>query len=249
MSKSVLIRRTSLGKLIIRLWMAIVILLIPVSSYSLPYQSPRTQNVEQTNVPDYISQAKVAVKKYYPQYEEYFKPIFDQISKLDKSLIDIINNNLDNAINKSKDELKTEKQVYTMVLMTIEKLDWKNTFCNDSSTAENEEEREDLEGISEVITEFIAKWFTEKWKEIEKWKIMTERVKTLSKKDNVTREDTEELLDIIEELYNAIENTEYLNDKRMKFIFNEYYTRSRDIWRQPNETWKKIIKWLKDHQE
>jgi hypothetical protein len=58
---------------------------------------------------------------------------------------------------------------------------------------------------------------------------MTERVKTLSKKDNVTREDTEELLDIIEELYNAIENTEYLNDKRMKFIFNEYYTRSRDI--------------------
>ena len=103
--------------------MAIVILLIPVSSYSLPYQSPRTQNVEQTNVPDYISQAKVAVKKYYPQYEEYFKPIFDQISKLDKSLIDIINNNLDNAINKSKDELKTEKQVYTMVLMTIEKLD------------------------------------------------------------------------------------------------------------------------------
>ena len=40
--------------------MAIVMLLIPASSYSLPYQSPRTQNVEQTNVPDYISQAKAA---------------------------------------------------------------------------------------------------------------------------------------------------------------------------------------------
>ena len=75
--------------------MAIVILLIPVSSYSLPYQSPRTQNVEQTNVPDYISQAKVAVKKYYPQYDEYFKPIFDQISKIDQEYINVINNNLD----------------------------------------------------------------------------------------------------------------------------------------------------------
>jgi hypothetical protein len=59
--------------------MAIVILLIPVSSYSLPYQSPRTQNVEQTNVPDYISQAEVGVKKYYPQYEEYFKGIIKEI--------------------------------------------------------------------------------------------------------------------------------------------------------------------------
>ncbi len=229
--------------------MAIVILLIPVSSYSLPYQSPRTQNVEQTNVPDYISQAKVAVKKYYPQYDEYFKPIFDQISKLDKSLIDIINNNLDNAINKSKDELKTEKQVYTMVLMTIEKLDWKNTFCNDSSTAENEEEREDLEGTATILEKYIAKRFAEKWKEIEKWKELTERIEILDKKNVLTKEDTEELLDIIEELYNAIENTDYFNDKRNIFLFNEYYTRSKDIWRQPNETWKKIIKWLKDHQE
>ena len=103
--------------------MAIVILLIPASSYSLPYQSPKTQNVEQTNVPDYISQAKVAVKKYYPQYEEYFKPIFNKIDKIDKSLIEIINKYLDNAIKKSKDKLKTEKHIYTMVLMTIEKLD------------------------------------------------------------------------------------------------------------------------------
>jgi hypothetical protein len=85
--------------------------------------SPMLQSITQSTTPDYIAQAKAAVRKYYPQYEEYFKPIFDQISKLDKSLIDIINNNLDNAINKSKDELKTEKQVYTMVLMTIEKLD------------------------------------------------------------------------------------------------------------------------------
>jgi hypothetical protein len=59
--------------------MVIVILLIPVSSYSLLYQSPRTQNVEQTNVPDYISQAEVGVKKYYPQYEEYFKGIIKEI--------------------------------------------------------------------------------------------------------------------------------------------------------------------------
>ena len=209
--------------------------------------SPMTENVEQSSVPNYINQAKVAVRKYYPQYERYFTTIIEKISNLDKSLIKIINNNLDNAIKKSKDELKTEKQVYTMILMTIEKLDWKSSFYNDNNITKDEEEREDAEWIASVITEFISKWFEEKWKEVEKRKKMTERVKTLLKKDNITKEDTEELLDIIEELYNAIEDTEYMNDKSVKFIFNEYYTRSKDIWRQPNGTWKKIIKRIKDN--
>ena len=149
--------------------------------------------------------------------------------------------------------LRTEKQIYTMVLMTIEKLDWKDTFCNDNSITKDEEEREDEEIIASVITKIITKWLKEKTDEInkiiEKQKKIREKITNLLKKDVLTREDTEELLNVIEELYNLIENTEYINDNRLKFIFNEYYTRSRDIWRQPNETWKKIIKWLKDHQE
>lgn len=216
---------------------------------NVPWEiSPMTENVEQTNIPNYIDQAQKAVKKYYPQYEEYFKPIFDKINKLNKSFIEIINQNFDNAIKKSKDELKTEKQVYTMILMTLEKLVWKSSFYNDNNITKNEEERENEEWIASVITEFITEWFEEKWKEMEQRKKMTERIDNLFKKNSLTIEDTEELLDIIEELYNKIENTEYINDKRIKFIFNEYYTRSKNIWRQPNETWKKIIKRLKDHQ-
>ena len=207
----------------------------------------------QQSTPDHINQAQAGVKKYYPQYDEYFKEIFIKINKLDNALIEVINSNLDNAIKKSKNELRTEKQIYTMVLMTIEKLDWKDTFCNDNSITKDEEEREDEEIIASVITKIITKWLKEKTDEInkiiEKQKKIREKITNLLKKDVLTREDTEELLNVIEELYNLIENTEYINDNRLKFIFNEYYTRSRDIWRKPNETWKKIIKWLKDHQE
>ena len=74
--------------------MAIVMLLIPASSYSLPYQSPRTQNVEQTNVPDYISQAEAGVKKYYPEYEEYFKEII-KIIRSKKYEAYILNDEID----------------------------------------------------------------------------------------------------------------------------------------------------------
>ena len=137
--------------------------------------------------------------------------------------------------------------------MTIEKINWKNALSNNKSIAENEEERENEESIATAITKYIKKWFEEKrdeaYKNLEKQKRITERIKDLLKKDILTREDTEELLDIIEELFKQIENTEYINDKSVKYVLNEYYRRSKDIWRQPNETWKKIIKWLKDHQE
>ena len=248
MSKSVLIRRTSLGKLIIRLWMAIVILLIPVSSYSLPYQSPRTQNVEQTNVPDYINQAKVAVKKYYPQYEEYFKPIFDQISKIDQEYINVINNNLD-KIAKNTKIWTSEKDIYTTILMTLEKLVWKSAFCNDEIVEKNIEEKDFKEWAAKAIAHSIKKWLEKRKNELEiimeKWKKMTERMETIWNKSNLTREDDEELLNIIEDIYNLIENTEAIKDKRNKQIFKEYLSRCKDIGKVPK---KEIVEWVKKNE-
>ena len=229
--------------------MAIVILLIPVSSYSLPYQSPRTQNVEQTNVPDYISQAKVAVKKYYPQYEEYFKPIFDQISKLDQGYINIINKNFDNAIRKSKYIWTTEIDIYTTILMTMEKIVGENTFCNDNIIAKSIEDKDAKEWVAEAIVDFIKERFEEMNKELEpimdKWKKLAERMKAISNKTDITREDDEELLVIIEDMYNLIESTEYINDKRNKPIFREYLSRCKDIGKVPK---KEIVEWVKKNE-
>ena len=100
--------------------MAIVILLIPASSYSLPYQSPRTQNVEQTNVPDYISQAQTAVKKYYPEYEEYFKPIFTRTYKLSTSSQNLINKKIQENFDLFEEELTSEKDKVTTILLVLE---------------------------------------------------------------------------------------------------------------------------------
>jgi hypothetical protein len=61
-----------------------------------------TENVEQTSVPNYIDQAQEAVKKYYPQYEEYFKTIRKEIYILDKEYINVINNNLDKIAKNTK---------------------------------------------------------------------------------------------------------------------------------------------------
>jgi hypothetical protein len=39
------------------------------------------QTNSQQSTPDYISIAEDGVKKYYPEYEEYFKGIFSSINK------------------------------------------------------------------------------------------------------------------------------------------------------------------------
>lgn len=176
MSKSVLIRRTSLGKLIIRLWMAIVILLIPVSSYSLPYQSPRTQNVEQTNVPDYISQAEAGVKKYYPEYEEYFKEII-KIIRSKKYEAYILNDEIDVNITISWDLLENEKETIATLLISLEKVVWKRTFKSKIWISDNS----DINDISNDIT----KWFKERYKKtIENLDNFEKEILTLTQKDN-----------------------------------------------------------------
>jgi tRNA C32,U32 (ribose-2'-O)-methylase TrmJ len=133
--------------------------------------------------------------------------------------------------------------------MTIEKLAWGNTFCSDNNIANNIEDKNTKEWVAEGIIYFIKEWFEKKNKEkniaIEKQKKINEWIKRLLAKDTLTREDKEELLNIIEELYNLIENTEYYNDKRNKFIFEEYIKRSKDIWRSPK---KEIVEWLKKNE-
>ena len=42
--------------------------------------SPMPQSITQST-PDYIAQAQTGLKKYYPQYEDFFKGIFSSINK------------------------------------------------------------------------------------------------------------------------------------------------------------------------
>ena len=218
-------------------------------AHSVEAKAYVTEINQQSNVPDYISQAKVAVKKYYPQYEEYFKPIFDQISKLDQEYINVINNKIDRITKHPKEIWTSEKDIYTTILMTLEKLTWENTFCNDDDLAKIIEEKDYKEWAAKAIAHSIKKWLEKRRNELEiimeKWREMAERMRTIWNKNDLTREDDEELLVIIEDMYNLIENTEFIKDKRNKPIFKEYLSRCKDIGKVPK---KEIVEWVKNNE-
>ena len=84
--------------------------------------SPMTENIEQASVPNYIAQAEAGVKKYYPQYVEYFKPIFTRTYKLSTSSQNIINTKVQENFELFDEELPSEKDRITTILLVLEKI-------------------------------------------------------------------------------------------------------------------------------
>jgi hypothetical protein len=81
-----------------------------------------TENIEQASVPNYIAQAEAGVKKYYPQYVEYFKPIFTEIYELSASTQNIINAKVQENFELFDEELPSEKDRITTILLVLEKI-------------------------------------------------------------------------------------------------------------------------------
>jgi hypothetical protein len=81
-----------------------------------------TENIEQASVPNYIVQAEAGVKKFYPQYVEYFKPIFTRTYKLSTSSQNIINTKVQENFEYFDEELPTEKDRVTTILLVLEEI-------------------------------------------------------------------------------------------------------------------------------
>jgi hypothetical protein len=72
--------------------------------------------------PDYVGQAPADVHKYYPQYEEYFKTVFDKIKTLKPHSIVLLNEEIHENMELFEEDIKSEKDKRTIVLMALEML-------------------------------------------------------------------------------------------------------------------------------
>ena len=71
---------------------------------------PATTGVAQSSTPDYIAQAQAGLKKYYPQYEDFFKGIFSSIDKWSYEEY-IIKKEIRRSLTVSWELLKNDKEV------------------------------------------------------------------------------------------------------------------------------------------
>ena len=81
-----------------------------------------TDSQTQQSIPDYVGQAPADVHNYYPQYEAYFKTIFDDMKELKPRTIALLNEEIHENMMLFEDDIKSEKDKRTIVLMALELL-------------------------------------------------------------------------------------------------------------------------------
>ena len=84
---------------------------------TLPANSQTKQSV-----PNYVGQAPADVHNYYPQYEAYFKTIFDKMKELKPLTIALLNEEIHENMVLFEEDIKNEKDKRTIVLMALEML-------------------------------------------------------------------------------------------------------------------------------
>ena len=97
----------------------IVLLIISVMLWvaALP-----TLAAPQQSIPNYVGQAPADVHKYYPQYEAYFKTIFDKMKTLKPHSIALLNEEIHEDMVLFEEDIKSDKDKRTIVLMALEML-------------------------------------------------------------------------------------------------------------------------------
>ena len=130
---------------------------------------PMTQSVTQSSTPDYIAQAQVGVKKFYPQYENYFNSIFEKLKMLEQKDQNFINKTIHKDLDLYSIDIKTEKDKWAVILMAFEKMVWKKDFqeAKDVVVIDKNEWYDLREAIACEIEDDIKKIIIEKAKKLE----------------------------------------------------------------------------------
>lgn len=208
--------------------------------------SPMTENVEQTSTPNYINQAKNWVRKYYPQYEEYFNQVFTKISWLKAHSHNLINSKIDENFDLFDEELTSEKDKVTTILLVLEKIIiWKNQL--ERSINWNVKSRgliEIADGIADEITQqatIESEQAIQQRDKIRKRNNKLNEIINYINSSEINKETMNKIIVKMEEFFTLFEIKEVEENQWLQKIIKHYINYTRQINRIPSNIWKKFI--------
>ena len=214
----------------------------------------------QSSTPDYIQKAKVGLTQYYPQFKDYFEPIFARTFKLSTSSQNIINTKIHENFDLFDEELPTEKDKVTTILLVLE-----NVISGQdqlSKSINNTTRGKDLIAIAEEISNDInqqarddrnqAKAEIDQAKaEIEQTKQRTNLIKRRTNKLNeiinyinsneIKKETIGKIVDKMEEYFTLFEIKEIKEDQWLQKMIMHYINYTRQINRVPSKLGENFI--------
>ena len=224
----------------------------------------------QQSIPNYVGQAPADVHKYYPQYEAYFKTIFDKINTLKPHSITLLNEEIHETMELFEEDIKSEKDKRTIILMALEMLIvGKKEFTKakdvQGAQGDNDYKFEIAESIEDGATR-KAKWEREQsqkeleqsQKELEQSQKRYDRIKAKNAKieeliaitkrvndQGANKEGMEQITKKIEEYFALFSDEELKADleqnEGIAKIIKQYINYNKQIGRTPSPLGQKFI--------
>ena len=207
-------------------------------------------------MPDYISQAQTAVKKYYPEYEEYFKPIFTRTYKLSTSSQNLINKKIQENFDLFEEELTSEKDKISTVLLVLEKV-----ISNQNQLSKTINNKDLIEIATEISNDINQQARADRDQAradrdqaradrdqaIQETNLIKRRTNKLNEiinyinSNEINKETMGRIVDKMEEYFTLFEVNEVKEEQWLQKIINHYINCTKQINRTPSNTGKKFI--------
>ncbi len=215
--------------------------------------SPIVENVEQQTTPDYFSQAEAGVKKYYPQYADYFKAILETISTIPANTRNKICAIIEENFEIFEDDIKTEKDKITTILMFYEVYLWKIYFSNqnDVKIISKELWYDVRFSAAKEISKWVVKNKGKKYQEVnqiqleilDEKKAQNEKWKSWDNSPETMQWDLEKILTIWIKFFdrNLIEWEELKNIETIIYDIKHYIGFCNITWKKPSAIGQRFI--------
>ena len=124
-----------------------------------------TTGFAQSSTPDYIQNAKIGLNQYYPQFKDYFEPIFVEYNKLGANTHNIFNSKIYDNFDTFKEDLTTERDKCATILTAIDELLGDKKFKNSKKQVDSPEGEEPINWIANEILIDVSLQISREYKE------------------------------------------------------------------------------------
>ena len=206
----------------------------------------------QSSTPDYIQKAKVGLNQYYPQFKDYFEPIFAEYNRMGATVSNIFNTKIHENFQIFDEELTTDRDKCATILTAMDDILGDKTYINSKKVIDNSDGVDLINGIANEIANDIKVRFSREFREsrerlakseerLAKAMEKSEKIKKLKNAINANNANPKPVLLAIEELLEVSELSEVKVDQGTQEIIKYYISISQKANHTPSPTGQKFV--------
>ena len=226
-----------------------------------------TTGFARSSTPDYIQKAKVGLTQYYPQFKDYFEPIFADTDNLSLSgWKKVINKKIQENFDIFDEEITTERDKCATILTTLDDLLGDKTFKRSKIHVDTSDGEDLINSIASEIASDIKVQFSRELRESrerlanEKERLANEKERLAKEKErsirinnvkdaikkvkdtiNASNSNTKQVLLAIEDLFDVSELSDVKESPGTQEIIKHYISISQKANHTPSPTAQKFI--------